>query len=67
MLSFGFIDINEVVLDHFEVFGVALLQILNLIGVLLIKLELKVIIRVEQPVHVLLISLYIFCKLIFGV
>ena len=58
MVSLGFIDVDEVVLHHLEIFGVSGFQVLYLFSVLLVKFGLDVIIGIQDSVHIL-ISLFL--------
>jgi len=52
------VDVNEVVLGHLEFFGLAVLQILDLVGVLVFKLRFDVIVGIQDSVHVLFSLLF---------
>jgi hypothetical protein len=54
MIGFGLVNLHQVLLYHFQVLGIPVLEVLHFIGVLLVEFEFQVIICVQNSVHVLL-------------
>jgi len=53
MSCFCLIDIDQVLFDHFKILCISSLEVLDLSGILLIKLHFEIIVGVQDAIHVL--------------